>query len=524
MQVAAQTEARSFASYNPATGEVLREFVCASKDEVAAAVARAHAVQSEWQALGVRRRIQILRRFQRRLQERKSEVAQLITQEAGKPLGESLLTEIFVVLDAARFCLQTAYSFLRPQRVPHGSPIMKTKSGWLLREPHGVIGIISPWNYPLSTPATESVAALVTGNAVVLKPSELTPLVGLKLADLLHEAGVPKDVFQVLIGDGSTGAALVDAQIDKIVFTGSVATGRRIAEAAAPRFLPVVLELGGKDPMIVLEDADLDTASSAAVWGAFMNAGQTCLSVERCYVHRSLYPQFVQACVKKTRELHVGKGADGTTEMGPMISERQLRIVESHVEEARSAGARVLTGGKRLPEIGANFYAPTVLADVTHRMRILTEETFGPILPIMPFDTEDEAIQLANDSIYGLSASVWTKNRARGESVARRVYAGTVMVNDLLSGFAISEAPHGGFRDSGIGRTHGRLGMEEMVRVKYVDSDRLPRMKKLWWYGYGPAFAAQMEGFIDALFARSPSQRLAGALRSLAALRKKKMI
>ena len=524
MPVALQTGARTFASYNPATSELLREFACASEAEVNAAVARAHVAQPEWQALGVQRRIQILRRFQRLLQERKSEVAQLITQEAGKPLGEALLTEVFVVLDAVRFCLGKAYSFLRPEKVPHGSPIMKTKSGWLLREPHGVIAIISPWNYPLSTPATESVAALVTGNAVVLKPSELTPLVGLKLAELLYAAGVPKDVFQVLIGDGSTGAALVDAQIDKVVFTGSVATGRRIAEAAAPRFLPTVLELGGKDPMIVLEDADLDTASSAAVWGAFMNAGQTCLSVERCYVHRSLYPQFVEACVKKTRELHVGNGAEGATEMGPMISERQLRLVESHVEEARLQGARVLAGGKRLPEIGANFYAPTVLADVNHQMRIMTEETFGPVLPIMPFDAEDEAVQLANNSIYGLAASVWTPDRARGESLASRINAGTVMVNDLLSGFAISEAPHGGFKDSGIGRTHGLLGMDEMVRVKYLDSDYLPRMKKLWWYGYGPEFAAQMDGFIDLFFARGMGQRLSGALRSLRALRKKKSI
>ncbi len=524
MPVAAQTETRTFGSFNPATGEVLLEFVCASKDDVNAAVARAKAAQPEWQALGVKRRIRILRKFQELLHEHKSEVAQLVTQEAGKPLGEALLTEVFVVLDAARFCLGSVYAFLRPQKVPHGSPIMKTKAGWLLREPHGVIGIISPWNYPLSTPATESVAALVTGNAVVLKPSELTPLVGLKLAELFYAAGVPRDIFQVVIGDGATGAALVDAAIDKIVFTGSVATGHRIAEAAAPRFLPTVLELGGKDPMLVLEDADLDTASSAAVWGAFMNAGQTCLSVERCYVHRSLYPQFVEACVKKTRELHVGNGADGTTEMGPMISERQLRIVESHVEDARSAGARVLTGGKRLAEIGANFYAPTVLADVTHKMRVVTEETFGPVLPIMAFETEDEAIRLANDSIYGLAASVWTKDRTRGKAVACRINAGTVMVNDLLSGFAISEAPHGGFRDSGIGRTHGRLGMDEMVRVKYVDSDRLPRMKKLWWYGYGPAFAAQMEGFIDFLFARGPAEKMMGALRSLAALRKKKSI
>ncbi len=518
------TEVRHFASLNPATGEVLREFTCASMDDVRASVVRARAAQPAWCASGVQRRRKILREFQRLLHERKSEVARLITEEAGKPYAESLVAEIMVVLDAARFCLETAYAFLRPQPVPHGNPVMKAKSGFLLREPFGVIGIISPWNYPFSTPASEILAALVTGNAVVLKPSELTPLVALKLEELLHAAGVPRDIFQVVIGEGATGAALVDSEVDKIVFTGSVNTGRRIAEAAAARFLPLVLELGGKDPMIVLEDADIDSTSSGAVWGAFMNAGQTCLSIERCYVQRGLYARFIEACVEKTRQLHVGNGMDSMTEIGPMIHERQLRIVEAHVEDARARGARVLCGGAKLPELGTNFYAPTVLADVTHDMRVMTEETFGPVLPIMPFDTDEGAIRLANDTLYGLAASVWTRDRVRGESIARRIHAGTVMVNDAISAFAISEAPHGGMLQSGIGRTHGRLGMEEMVRVKYLDSDRLPAMKKLWWYGYGPQFSAQMEGFLDFLFARKLHQRLLGGLRSLGALKRKSQI
>jgi len=517
-------EARCFASLNPATGEVLREFSCASEEEVAAAVARARAAQSVWWELGVRRRAEILRAFQRLLHARKSEVARLITAECGKPFAESLTTELLVVLDAARFCIETAYTFLRPQPVPHGNLVLKAKSGRLLREPWGVIGIISPWNYPFSTPASETLAALVTGNAVVLKPSELTPLVALKLEELLHAAGVPRDVFQVVIGDGATGAALVNSAVDKIVFTGSVNTGRRIAEAAAPRFLPVVLELGGKDPMIVLDDADLDTASSAAVWGAFMNTGQTCLSIERCYVHRSLHDRFVQACVAKRNKLCVGNGDDPKTEIGPMIHERQLQIVEAHVADALAKGAKILCGGTRLPELGANFYAPTILSGVTHGMRIMTEETFGPVLPIMPFDSDDEAVRLANNSVYGLAASIFTGNRSRGEALARRLRAGTVMVNDLLSGFAISEAPHGGMLESGIGRTHGRLGMEEMVRVKYFDVDRLPRMKKLWWYGYGPEFSAQMEAFLDFLFAPSLGARVLGGLRSLGAIGRKSQI
>ena len=455
------------------------------------------------------------------LHERKSEVAALITREAGKPLVEALLTEVLVVLDATRFCVENAFAFLRDQPVPHGNLAMKTKTGHILREPHGVIGIISPWNYPFSIPATESLSALVTGNAVVLKPSELTSLTALELASLLHEAGVPKDVFQVIVGDGTGGSALVNAEIDKLVFTGSVATGKRIAQAAAARLLPVVLELGGKDPMLVLDDADVDVASSGAVWGAFVNAGQACLSVERCYVHRSLYEQFLEACVLKTKQLRVGNGIDPQTEIGPSIHERQLGNIESHVEDARARGARVLTGGSRLQQLGPNFYAPTVMADVNHAMRIMREETFGPVLPVMPFDNDEEAIRLANDSDYGLAASVWTRNRSRGESLARRIHTGTVMVNDAVACFGISEAPHGGVKASGMGRTHGRFGMEEMVRIKHVDSDRMPSVKKVWWYGYGEGFTRQMEGFLDLMFARRLRQRLRGALRSAGAYLRK---
>jgi acyl-CoA reductase-like NAD-dependent aldehyde dehydrogenase len=317
-----QIAARKVVSVNPATGDVLREFDCATDADVRAVVARARAAQPAWNNFGVHRRVAILREFQRLLHEKKSEVAALITREAGKPLVEALLTEVLVALDAARFCVENAFAFLREQPVPHGNLAMKTKAGRLLREPYGVIGIVSPWNYPFSIPATESLSALVTGNAVVLKPSELTSLTALELASLLHEAGVPKNVFQVTVGDGATGSALLNADIDKLVFTGSVATGKRIAQAAAARLLLVVLELGGKDPMLVLDDADLEVASSGAVWGAFVNAGQACLSVERCYVHRRLYDAFLEACVRKTKQLQVGNGIDPRTDVGPMIHER----------------------------------------------------------------------------------------------------------------------------------------------------------------------------------------------------------
>jgi acyl-CoA reductase-like NAD-dependent aldehyde dehydrogenase len=514
MATEVQTAIRRIASINPATGEILREFESATEAEVNAAVDRARAAQPAWHGLELRQRISVLDKFHQRLLRNKSEIARMITREAGKPQVEALLTEVLVVLDAARFYSENSYAFLRDQTIPHANLAMKTKSGRLTREPYGVIGIISPWNYPFSIPATETLAALVAGNAVVLKPSEFTSMIALELAALLWKSGVPRNVLQVLVGDGDTGTALVNANIDKLVFTGSVATGKCIAQTAAARLLPLVLELGGKDPMLVLDDADIDVASSGAVWGAFMNAGQACLSVERCYMHRSIYQQFSEACARKASQLQVGNGMDPQTDVGPLIHERQLRNVEVHVEDASLRGARLLTGGMRRQDLGPNFYAPTVIVDVNHEMCIMREETFGPVLPIMPFDTDDEAVRLANDSDYGLGASVWTRDRARGEALAQRIQAGTVMVNDAVSCFGISEAPHGGVKSSGIGRTHGIFGLEEMVRIKYVDSDRLPGMKKVWWYGYGESFARQMEGFVDLMFAKSLGKRLQGALRS----------
>ena len=509
-------------SVNPATGEELRTFSCTKNAEVQAAVLRSKQAQPDWGALAIRQRIDVLRSFQRLLQENKTRVAQTITREAGKPYVEALLTEVMVVLDAARFLVEHSYSLLRDETVPHGNLAMKTKSGYLVREPYGIVGIVSPWNYPFSIPATETLAALIAGNSVILKPSEFTTLVAFELDSLLHQAGVPEAVFQVVPGDGSTGKALIESTIDKLIFTGSVPTGKRVAEAAAARLLPVVLELGGKDPMLVLDDADVDVASSAAIWGAFVNAGQACLSVERCYVHRSLYPAFLEACVRKAQQLKVGNGMEPDTDIGPLIHANQLRLAESHVEDAKNQGAKILLGSKRLPALGPNFYTPTVLSDVTHEMRIMREETFGPVLPIMAFDNDDEAVHLANDSQFGLAASVWTKDRKRGEALARRIQAGTVMVNDVVSCFGISEAPHGGVKASGLGRTHGRFGLDEMVRTKYVDSDRFPNVKKVWWYGYSEEFSRQMEGFLDMQFARGLLKRLRGAMRSTAALFRKR--
>ncbi|MBO0910265.1 MAG: aldehyde dehydrogenase family protein [Acidobacteria bacterium] len=515
--------ARPIRVVNPATGELLREFAGTTPAEVAAAVARARLAESEWRKQPVARRLGIVREFERLLACGKQKIARTITAETGKPYAESLVTEILVTLDAARFLQASGREVLADRPVPHGSLAAKTKRGRLVFEPHGVIGIIAPWNYPFAIPATQTLAALVAGNAVVLKPSELTPLSAFEAAALFSAAGLPKDLFQVVVGDGRAGAALVESGIDKLVFTGSVSTGKKIAQAAASRLVPAVLELGGKDAMIVLADAKVDVASSGAVWGAFVNAGQACLSVERCYVDRKIYEPFIERSREKAARLKVGDPGKVSADMGPLISERQLEIVERQVDDARRKGARVLAGGKRLPALGRNFYAPTVLADVGHDMAVMREETFGAVLPIMAFDTEDEAVELANDSEYGLAASVWTADRRRGERVARRIQAGTVMVNDAVSCYGIREAPHGGIKASGIGRTHGRLGLEEMVRVKYLDVDLMPGTKKPWWYPYGDGMASAAERFLDFQFADSFWRRLAGGAGAVRLIRRPKL-
>ncbi|HWZ46493.1 MAG TPA: aldehyde dehydrogenase family protein [Candidatus Saccharimonadales bacterium] len=509
---------------NPATGAPFGGTAACSAREVEDAVARARAAQPRWAATPLSHRLQILSEFQKLLCEQREQVAGTITREAGKPLAEALSTEILVVLDCVNYLAEYLPAFLRPEHVAHSNLIMKLKRGTLRRTPYGVVGIISPWNYPFSLPTNQAITALMTGNAVVLKPSELTPFSSLEAQRLMLAAGLDPDLFQVVTGDGAAGAALLQSGIHKMVFTGSVATGKRVAQAAASRLLPVVLELGGKDPMIVLEDADLEVVSSAAVWGAFMNAGQTCLSVERCYVHESLYDRFLQLCAEKAIKLRVGDGAHPDTDIGPMIHQRQLQTVREHVEDALAKGARLLCGGAALPQLGPSFYAPTVLAEVNHSMRIMREETFGPVLPVQSFKTEDEAIALANDSEFGLSASVWTSDTRRGETLAGRIEAGTVMVNDMIACFGISEAPHGGVKASGIGRTHGSFGLEEMVWPKYVDSDRLPKMKKLWWYGYGPEFFQQMNGFIEFLFHKKLKNRLQGGTKSTRSYIRRKLL
>ena len=341
--------------------------------------------------------------------------------------------------------------------------------------------------------------ALMAGNAVVLKPSELTPLIALKIGELFQRAGLAGGLLKILTGNGSTGRALIDARVDKIMFTGSVATGKRVAEAAAKYLTPVVLELGGKDPMIVLEDADIDNAARGAVWGAFANSGQACASVERCYVQESIASRFIGRVVAETEALKQGLGSDSAIDVGSMSNQRQLEIVSEHVDDARRRGAEILTGGRRVQNLSGLFYEPTVLTNVDHRMTIMRDETFGPVLPVMTFKTEAEAIELANDSPYGLTASVWTRNIAKGKRIAELIHAGTVMVNEVVYTHGIAQTPWGGIKDSGYGRTHGRMGLLELVSPQHIHVNRISFLPDLWWFSYNPK-AVKLFGGLAASF------------------------
>lgn len=488
-------QAKEIISYDPATGDEVGRARLSSDDEVRDAVNQARQAQGPWAKETYDARAAIVMRARQVVLEELEAIALLISRETGKPVAEAISMELAPTLDLMQFFARRTKRLLRTEKISIGQYGLMGRTSRIVYRPLGTIGIVSPWNFPWAIPLGEVVMALMAGNAVVLKPSELTPLTGLRIADVFKRAGLPEGLLQVVTGDGTTGAALVDAGVDKIMFTGSVATGKRVAQAAAKSLTPVVLELGGKDPMIVLEDADLETAASAAVWGAFSNSGQACASVERCYVDEKVSKEFIAKVVEMTRALRQNVGSSENTDIGSMSSERQLNIVEEHVGDAVARGAAVLVGGKRTESLPGSFYQPTVLANVDHTMKIMREETFGPVLPVMTFKNEGDAIRLANDSIFGLTASVWTKDSEHGRWIAEQLEAGTVMVNEVLYTHGIAQTPWGGMKQSGLGRTHGRLGLLEMVAPQHVHVNRIARLKDLWWFNYTPAAGRLFRGF-----------------------------
>lgn len=503
-------------SFNPATGELVGEVPCMGESDVGAAVKKAWAAYDSWRLTEYQHRARKLNRLRNVLVRRADEIAALITKEVGKPLVESLLAELTGPLDACLWFAENSERALKDQIVSMTNPLLSSKQSVITFDPIGVIGIISPWNYPFAIPVMSIIMAVMVGNTVVLKPSEKSPLVGIKIGELFSEAGFPEGVVLVVTGDRTTGVHLCRTRLARLIFTGSVEGGSKVMAEAAENVTPVTLELGGKDPAIVLPDAPPDWTARGLVWGAFTNCGQACASIERVYIVKGKHTdRLLDALVAHTRALKLGAGTDANVDVGPLIDESQLGKVAAQVDAAVAAGARLLCGGKRRDDLGGYFYEPTILAEVNHSMKVMTEETFGPVLPVMVVDSEDAAVELANQSDYGLCASVWSRNLGKAEDVARDLEAGTVFINDCLFSFACPQVPWGGLKKSGFGRTHSYFGLLDLVNVKHITIDAAGGGHRLWWYPYGSSRVERARGGIQVLHGSFPFGKLAGLGRFL---------
>lgn len=452
---------------NPATGGVAGHVRWTDPADVPAVAARLRHAQREWEQIGAKGRARVLARFAVWLADNRDEIESLLVKETGKSAADAA-QEVPLLLMILSYYIKTMEKALAPETRPAALPFLSVKKVTVYFRARPITGIIAPWNYPVANALMDGVSALAAGSAVLLKPSERTPLTAEVIVRGWRESGGP-DVFEIVQGTREVAEAVIDVS-DYIQFTGSSATGVKVMERAARRLTPVSLELGGKDPMIVLEDADIDLAAHAAVWGAMFNAGQTCVSVERVYVLEQVYDEFVAAVVRDVNALQVGAGEG--THFGALIDEQQLSITERHVADALARGAKVLTGGHRVPGAGS-FYQPTVLVDVDHSMACMTDETFGPTLPIMKVSSVAEAVRLANDSVYGLSASVFSRDTERAKDIAVQLDCGAVNINDVISNLMCTTAPMGGWKSSGIGARFG--GVEGIRKFCKQETVVVPR-------------------------------------------------
>lgn len=455
---------------NPVTGGLVGTVPNTDPKTVAQVVEQARDAFPRWAALSVEQRAQALRKWGDLMWAEQNRIMRIIRDETGKN-DTGAFAEMIGLDNTLNYYIPKAPKLLAPQSRPSLFPVIQRSKVYF--KPHGVVGLISPWNYPLFLALADSVPALLAGNVIVYKPSEFTPFTVMAAVDLMLQAGIPQNVVQIVTGDGTTGKALVDLA-DYVCFTGSTATGRKIAMQAGERLIPYSLELGGKDPMIVLEDADIEIAAASAMMNSCENSGQMCISTERIYVMDSIYDEFVRRVVDYAKTMVIGAGDGLDVHMGSMTTERELLRVEAHIQDAVDKGARLIWGGQRRPDLGPLFIEPAILVDVDHSMRVMQEETFGPIVPIMKISNEREAIRLANDSEYGLSANIYTRDLARGERLATQIEAGSVAINRSSAGISGSIAlPWGGMKASGVGRRGGPEGLYRFTKTQSVFADTL---------------------------------------------------
>ena len=511
-------------SFNPATGELIGSVETLTPAKVQGVVDDVAEVQPFWAALTLEDRARYLRRASDVLLEDMDEIAELLTNEQGKPRVESYTMELLPTIDSLKWIVDNGPGILSDEK--QSMPLfLKSKSAKFSYEPIGVVGVIAPWNYPWSIPFGEVAIALMAGNGVVLKPASLTPLIGERIRQTFEKAGLPEGLVRTVHGGGRIGDALVKSTAGKIFFTGSVEVGRKVGVECAKRLKGSVLELGGKDPQIVCPDADLANAVSGAVWGGFANAGQTCSGIERVYVHKDIADAFVDGLVRETERLTVGDPREWTTEIGPMVSDEQAKIVNELVDDAVESGATKLTGGPtQVVGMKGSFIAPVVLTGVTHEMRIMKEEIFGPVLPVITVDSEQEAIDLANDSEFGLGASVWTKDRGKGERMAHQIESGMVWTNDHSFSHGACVCAWGGVKESGLGRSHSKFGFYECVNIKQLAWEP-GWARDMWWQPYDRKLGDAIRYSAQLLYSRNGNrlQALREGIRPLVEVTRRTM-
>jgi acyl-CoA reductase-like NAD-dependent aldehyde dehydrogenase len=512
-------EAEQTICLNPATGEVLGYSPLDGPERVPEVVAAARAAQPAWAATPIAQRARAIRRVRDYITDNADELARSIAQDNGKTRTDALITEVMPAAMGADYYARKARGFLKDKKPRPASLLMANKRARVIRQPYGVIAVITPWNYPFSIPFSEVVMGLLAGNAVILKVASETQMVGRVLEKCFAAAGLPDGVFsQVNLPGRVAGGAFLEAGVDKMFFTGSVAVGKKLMALAADSLTPLNLELGGNDAMLVCGDANLVRAAGGAVWAGLQNCGQSCGGVERIYVQQEVYQPFLDLLAARVRRLRVGHDTDFQVDLGAMTTLKQVELVKAHLDDALARGALVYAESSAPPP-GGNFLPARLLTEVDHGMRLMREETFGPLLAVMPVADMDRAVELANDSDLGLTGSVWSRDRRNALALGRRIQAGVVMINDHLMSHGLADTPWGGFKESGIGRSHGQIGFEEMTQAQCIVADIMPGVKKnLWWFPQSRELYHNLGGITELLYGRGLGRRLSGLLRVMKAL------